>query len=172
MVLADTSLALPDFRAAERTFQLLTQVAGRAGRGADAGRVLIQTFNPRTPAVARAVLHDYAGFAEEELARRQALGYPPFARLMAVRVEGSEEGARRTAEALGRGGPPGARRRGRRCSARPRPPSSGSAGRAAGTCSSAPAATRRSCGSTGRSPRSPTARPAAPASGSTWIPIP
>jgi primosomal protein N' (replication factor Y) (superfamily II helicase) len=100
VVMADTSLALPDFRAAERTFQLLTQVAGRAGRGADAGRVLIQTFNPRTPAVARSVLHDYLGFAEEELAHRKALAYPPFARLMAVRVEGSEEGARRTAEAL------------------------------------------------------------------------
>ena len=52
VVLADTALALPDFRAAERTFQLLTQVAGRAGRGEDAGRVLVQTFNPRTPAVA------------------------------------------------------------------------------------------------------------------------
>ncbi len=100
VVLADTALALPDFRAAERTFQLLAQVAGRAGRGADAGRVLVQTFNPRTPAIARAVAHDYAGFAEEELQRREALHYPPYARLMAVRVEGSEEGARRAAEAL------------------------------------------------------------------------
>ncbi|HET9554215.1 MAG TPA: primosomal protein N' [Anaeromyxobacteraceae bacterium] len=100
VVLADTALALPDFRAAERTFQLLAQVAGRAGRGADAGRVLVQTFNPRTPAIARAVDHDYAGFAAEELARRQVLGYPPYARMMAVRVEGSDEGARRTAEAL------------------------------------------------------------------------
>lgn len=100
VVLADTSLGLPDFRAAERTFQLLTQVAGRAGRGADAGRVLIQTYNPATPAVAFSVRHDYLGFADEELARRQALSYPPFARLMAVRVEGSDEGARRTAEAL------------------------------------------------------------------------
>ena len=100
VVLADTSLGLPDFRAAERTFQLLTQVAGRAGRGADAGRVLIQTYNPATPAVARSVRHDYLGFAEEELERRRSLSYPPFARLMAVRVEGSEEGARRTAEAL------------------------------------------------------------------------
>ncbi|HEY6106844.1 MAG TPA: primosomal protein N', partial [Anaeromyxobacteraceae bacterium] len=88
VVLADTALALPDFRAAERTFQLLAQVAGRAGRGADAGRVLIQTFNPRSPAIARAVAHDYLGFAEEELARRQVLHYPPYARLLAVRVEG------------------------------------------------------------------------------------
>jgi primosomal protein N' (replication factor Y) (superfamily II helicase) len=100
VVLADTALALPDFRAAERTFQLLAQVAGRAGRGADAGRVLVQTFNPRTPAVACAVSHDYAAFAEGELERRRSLGYPPFSRMMAVRVEGSEAGARRTAEAL------------------------------------------------------------------------
>ena len=100
VVLADTALALPDFRAAERTFQLLTQVAGRAGRGADAGRVLVQTFNPGTRAVACAVSHDYDGFAEHELAERRRLGWPPYARLLAARVEGSETGARRTAEAL------------------------------------------------------------------------
>jgi primosomal protein N' (replication factor Y) len=100
VILADTSLALPDFRAAERTFQLLAQVAGRAGRGAEPGRVLIQTFNPQTPAVASAVAHDYARFVEGELERRRTLGYPPFSRMMAVRVEGSEAGARRTAEAL------------------------------------------------------------------------
>jgi primosomal protein N' (replication factor Y) len=100
VILADTALALPDFRAAERTFQLLTQVAGRAGRGADAGRVLIQTFNPGSPAIACAAGHDYAAFAEGELARRSALGYPPFGRMLAVRVEGSEEGASECAEAL------------------------------------------------------------------------
>jgi primosomal protein N' (replication factor Y) (superfamily II helicase) len=100
VILADTALALPDFRAAERTFQLLTQVAGRAGRGADAGRVLVQTFNPGTPAVACAVAHDYAAFSEGEVERRRALGYPPFSRMMAVRVEGSDEGARSCAEAL------------------------------------------------------------------------
>ncbi len=100
VVLADTALALPDFRAAERTFQLLTQVAGRAGRGADAGRVLVQTYNPATRAVACAVNHDYAAFAEHELAERRRLGWPPFSRLLAARVEGSEAGARRTAEAL------------------------------------------------------------------------
>ena len=100
VVLADTALALPDFRAAERTFQLLAQVAGRAGRGADAGRVIVQTFNPATPAVSCASTHDYAAFAEGELARRLRHGYPPFGRLLAVRVEGSEAGARRTAEAL------------------------------------------------------------------------
>ncbi|MGA8891586.1 MAG: primosomal protein N', partial [Anaeromyxobacteraceae bacterium] len=101
VVLADTALALPDFRAAERTFQLLTQVAGRAGRGDDPGQVLVQTFHPHSPAVAFAVGHDYAGFAEVELDRRRTLGYPPFGRMLAVRVEGSETGARRTAEALG-----------------------------------------------------------------------
>ncbi len=101
VVLADTALALPDFRAAERTFQLLTQVAGRAGRGDEAGRVLVQTFHPHSPAIAFAVGHDYQGFAELELDRRRALGYPPFTRMLAARVEGSESGARRTAEALG-----------------------------------------------------------------------
>ena len=106
VILADTALALPDFRAAERTFQLLAQVAGRAGRGADAGRVLIQTFNPRTPAVACATTHDYAGFAEGELERRRVLSYPPFGRMMAVRIEGSEGGARRCAEALARAARP------------------------------------------------------------------
>jgi primosomal protein N' (replication factor Y) len=100
VVLADTALALPDFRAAERTFQLLTQVAGRAGRGAEAGRVVVQTFNPATPAVSCATLHDYAGFAEGELARRRRHGYPPFGRLLAARVDGTEQGARRGADAL------------------------------------------------------------------------
>jgi primosomal protein N' (replication factor Y) len=100
VVLADTALALPDFRAAERTFQLLTQVAGRAGRGADAGRVVVQTFNPHLRAVACAAAHDYAAFAEGELEERRRLGWPPFSRMLAARVEGSEAGARRTAEAL------------------------------------------------------------------------
>ena len=101
VVLADTAMALPDFRAAERTFQLLAQVAGRAGRGDEAGRVLVQTFHPRSPAIAFSVGHDYLGFAEVELENRRALGYPPFGRLLAVRVEGSESGARAAAEALG-----------------------------------------------------------------------
>ncbi len=100
VILADTALALPDFRASERTFQLLTQVAGRAGRGAEAGRVVVQTFNPGVRAVACAAGHDYAAFAEGELAERQRVGWPPFSRLLAVRVEGSESGARRAAEAL------------------------------------------------------------------------
>ncbi len=100
VVLADTALALPDFRAAERTFQLLTQVAGRAGRGADAGRVVVQTFNPQSRAVACAATHDYASFAEAELEDRRRHGWPPSSRLLAVRVEGSDAGARRTADAV------------------------------------------------------------------------
>jgi len=101
VVLADGGLSLPDFRAAERTFQLLTQVAGRAGRGAEGGRVLVQTWNPASPAVACAAAHDFDRFAEAELEVRRAHGWPPFRRLLAVRVEGSEAGARRCAEALG-----------------------------------------------------------------------
>jgi primosomal protein N' (replication factor Y) (superfamily II helicase) len=100
VVLADTALALPDFRAAERTFQLLTQVAGRAGRGAEGGQVIVQTFNPGTRAVAFAAAHDYAAFAEQELAERRRIGWPPFSRLLAARVEGSDSGARRAAQAL------------------------------------------------------------------------
>jgi primosomal protein N' (replication factor Y) len=109
VVLADTALALPDFRAGERTFQLLTQVAGRAGRGADAGRVLVQTFNPGTRPVARAATHDFAAFAEEELEERRRRGWPPFSRLLAVRVEGSEAAAPRVAEALARAARPALR---------------------------------------------------------------
>jgi len=101
VILADTALALPDFRAAERTFQLLAQVAGRAGRGAEPGRVLVQTFHPDSPAVACAVAHDYGRFTEQELDRRRAYGYPPFGRLLAVRITGSDQGARACAEALG-----------------------------------------------------------------------
>ncbi|HZZ85421.1 MAG TPA: primosomal protein N' [Anaeromyxobacteraceae bacterium] len=106
VILADTSLALPDFRARERTFQLLAQVAGRAGRGGEAGRVLVQTWHPEEPAVDCARTHDFARFAEAELAFREAQGYPPFGRMLAVRIEGSEAGARRTAEALGQAARP------------------------------------------------------------------
>lgn len=90
VVMADTALALPDFRAAERTFQLLTQVGGRAGRGDEPGRVLIQTYNPDAEAVRRAVTHDFTGFAEQERTWREALAYPPFTRLVAVRIEGAD----------------------------------------------------------------------------------
>jgi primosomal protein N' (replication factor Y) (superfamily II helicase) len=96
VVSADTGLLLPDFRAGERTFQLVTQVGGRAGRGDEPGRVLVQTWNPEVEAVARVATHDYDGFVRRELAWRQALAWPPFSRLVAVRVEG--EDAKATAE--------------------------------------------------------------------------
>ena len=86
---ADTGLGLPDFRAEERTFQLLTQLAGRSGRDAP-GRVLIQTFQPESRAVQRAARHDVAGFLAGELERRRALGYPPFRHLVRVLVSGPE----------------------------------------------------------------------------------
>jgi primosomal protein N' (replication factor Y) len=88
---ADVALHLPDFRAAERTFQLLAQVAGRSGRGARRGEVFVQTLAPEHPAVQAARTHDYAGFAERELAERREAGYPPYSRLVSVRFTGVEE---------------------------------------------------------------------------------
>jgi len=87
-VLADLSFNLPDFRAAERTFQLLSQVAGRAGRGSDPGRVIIQTYNPDHYALQRVLTHDYTGFFADEVAFRRELNYPPFSRLVHLRLEG------------------------------------------------------------------------------------
>jgi primosomal protein N' (replication factor Y) len=81
VVNADTSLNLPDFRAGERTFQLLSQVAGRAGRGSAGGRVIIQTFTPDHYAVRAAARHDYLAFYEEELGYRRELRNPPFGKL-------------------------------------------------------------------------------------------
>lgn len=92
VILADQSLAFPDFRASERTFQLLSQVAGRAGRGEHAGRVLLQTFQPRHEAIVAAMHHDYEGFYARELSVRHDLGYPPYSRLAAVRVDAADEG--------------------------------------------------------------------------------
>jgi primosomal protein N' (replication factor Y) (superfamily II helicase) len=90
VVMADTSLALPDFRAAERTFHLLTQVGGRAGRGHHPGRVLLQTYNPECETIRRVLAHDFDGFAEAELRRRKALAYPPFSRLAVLRIDGED----------------------------------------------------------------------------------
>jgi len=81
VVSADASLNLPDFRAGERTFQLLSQVAGRAGRGEAGGKVIIQTFSPEHYAVQAAASHDYAAFYEKEIGYRRQLGNPPFNRL-------------------------------------------------------------------------------------------
>jgi primosomal protein N' (replication factor Y) (superfamily II helicase) len=88
---ADTALHLPDFRAAERTFQLVTQVAGRTGRGPKGGRVLVQTFNPDHAAIQAAVRHDYAAFAAGELPIRQMLNYPPFSTMIRLVVRGPVE---------------------------------------------------------------------------------
>jgi primosomal protein N' (replication factor Y) len=93
VVSADQGLHFPDFRAAERTFQLLTQVAGRAGRGGSPGRVVIQTFQPEHPAIRPVREHDYEAFYAAELEQRRALGYPPFARIVHVLVSGEEEAA-------------------------------------------------------------------------------
>jgi len=84
VVAADASLNIPDFRAAERTFQILTQVSGRGGRGDQPGRVVIQTFTPGHYAVRRAQEHDYAGFYADELPFRRQLAYPPFSRLIGL----------------------------------------------------------------------------------------
>ncbi len=101
VVTADLGLQLPDFRAAERTFQLLTQVAGRAGRGNTPGRVLVQTFVPEHYAIRPVRDHDYETFYAEELAQRAALGYPPFGRLVHVLVSAPEaEHARAAADSL------------------------------------------------------------------------
>jgi len=86
---ADTALGLPDFRAEERTFQLLTQLAGRSGRDAP-GRVLVQTFQPDARAIELAARHDVSGFLAGELERRRELGYPPFRHLVRVVVAGPE----------------------------------------------------------------------------------
>jgi primosomal protein N' (replication factor Y) len=82
----DTALALPDFRASERTFQLITQVAGRAGRGDTPGRVVLQTFLPDDPTIRSALKQDYHGFAANELALRRSVGLPPFVRMVRIVV--------------------------------------------------------------------------------------
>ncbi|MFY9346049.1 MAG: primosomal protein N' [Planctomycetota bacterium] len=91
VVSADTGLFVPDYRAAERTFQLLHQVAGRAGRGEKAGTVVIQTFCPDNYAVAAAAKNDYAAFVQQELHFRKVTGYPPFSRLLRVLAEARQE---------------------------------------------------------------------------------
>lgn len=101
VLLAEQSLAFPDFRSAERTFQLLTQVAGRAGRGDVAGRVLIQTYCPENYALRFSATHDYLGFAVEENRVRRERGYPPYSFLAAVEVSSTDAvDARNTAEAI------------------------------------------------------------------------
>ncbi|MEZ6195020.1 MAG: primosomal protein N' [Planctomycetota bacterium] len=92
VVAADTSLCIPDFRAAERTFQLMTQVAGRAGRGEHAGRVFVQTYSPDHYALETAARHDYEAYAAIELDHRRGAAYPPFGALARVVAQGPDEG--------------------------------------------------------------------------------
>jgi primosomal protein N' (replication factor Y) len=86
IVSADTSLSIPDWRASERTFQLVAQVAGRAGRSERGGLVIVQTLHPDHPAIQCAVRHDYEAFVAHELPQRRADGYPPFAEIVRVLV--------------------------------------------------------------------------------------
>ena len=88
MINADTALHFPDFRAAERTFQLVTQVAGRTGRGERGGRVVVQTFSPDHPAILAAQRHDYIMFANQELPVRREFGYPPYVAMVRIVVRG------------------------------------------------------------------------------------
>ncbi len=90
---ADVGLHLPDFRAGEHTFQLLIQVAGRAGRGEVPGAVIVQTYRPEHPSIVAARTHDYLGFAKAELAFRRELSYPPFGRLVTLLLRGRDEAA-------------------------------------------------------------------------------
>lgn len=93
VVAADTTLNLPDFRAPERTFQLLTQVAGRTARGPGGGRVIVQTYHPNHYSILAAADHDYSSFFKEELEHRRQLSYPPFSDLLRFLFSGSDEKA-------------------------------------------------------------------------------
>ncbi|NIP39759.1 MAG: primosomal protein N' [Candidatus Dadabacteria bacterium] len=104
VISADMSLSIPDFRAGERTFQLLTQVAGRAGRGSGKGRVIVQTLKPENSVIKYAAAQDSANFLKNELKLRSALGYPPFARLVNIKftakAESQTSGAANTVRAI------------------------------------------------------------------------
>ena len=88
---ADMSLNMPDFRAGERTFQLLTQVAGRAGRGEKSGEVIVQAYTPHHPAIQAARRLDYTGFCDQDLEFRRELTYPPFSHLVLLTFKGESE---------------------------------------------------------------------------------
>jgi primosomal protein N' (replication factor Y) len=88
---ADVGLNLPDFRSAEKTFQLITQAAGRAGRGDTIGEVVIQTMNANHYAIRHSRTHDYEGFYQEELAYRAQLGYPPVGRIIKLEIKSPDE---------------------------------------------------------------------------------
>jgi len=112
IIVADLQLYLPDFRAAERTFQLLTQVAGRAGRGQSPGEVIMQSFDPEHPALRAAAAQDYEAFYAREASERRELHYPPYGHLVEIEFRGAREervtaaaaATRRTLEAAAAGG--------------------------------------------------------------------
>ena len=147
---ADATLRFPDFRAEERTFALVTQLAGRAGRGARGGRVLVQTLAPEAPSILLAARHDADGFLAGELERRRALRYPPFSTLIRVVCSSPEPGA-----ALARrgGGPRAPRRRPRAGAAVPpaRARARPDRGQGAGPCGRRRGGWRRGARGIGRS---------------------
>ena len=100
IICADLSLSLPDFRASERSFQLLAQVAGRAGRGDTPGRVILQTYNPEHFSIVAARSQDFKAFYSEEIRFRQALNYPPFSRMIQFMITGRDK--KQTAESAQR----------------------------------------------------------------------
>jgi primosomal protein N' (replication factor Y) len=109
---ADATLRFPDFRSEERTFAMVTQLAGRSGRGPDGGKVIVQTLAPDAPSIALAARHDAPGFLAGELRWREALRYPPYSHLVAINLasahpEPLERAAARLAEALRESVPPG-----------------------------------------------------------------
>lgn len=103
VISADTALHLPDFRSAERTFQLITQVAGRAGRHHLPGKVIVQTYSPDHYAIVAATKHDFVAFYEQEIKHREELGYPPFSQLISFVVSGqNKQEAQQVASDLGK----------------------------------------------------------------------
>jgi primosomal protein N' (replication factor Y) len=99
---ADLSLSFPDFRSGARTFQLLAQVAGRAGRGRRPGKVILQTYNPDHFSITAACAQDFKSFYDREITFRQSLGYPPFARFVQLRISGkNRDTVREQAQTLG-----------------------------------------------------------------------
>ncbi|HAR86471.1 MAG TPA: primosomal protein N', partial [Clostridium sp.] len=91
IIAADLSLNLPDYRAAEKTFQLVTQVAGRAGRGNKAGKVILQTYNPDNYSIVYAAANDYKSFYEEEIIIRKLRDYPPFSKILCINLSSENE---------------------------------------------------------------------------------
>lgn len=92
VITADTSINLPDFRSAEKTFQMIAQVAGRSGRGSKEGKVIVQTYTPEHYSIRFAQVHDYIGFYNEEIKLRRELDYPPFSHLANIIISGFDEG--------------------------------------------------------------------------------